>query len=338
MFETGQPLHAFDADKIKGNKVVIRKSKPGETIITLDGTERKLKEDLLICNDAEAMCIAGVYGGKESGVTESTKNLFLESACFDAVHIRKTARSQGLHTDASFRFERGTDANITKYALIRAINLMHVENPGISASTIQDIYPEEVLEMKLEFSISYANKLAGHSIPEETISKILEAVGINILQKNQDKWSLSIPTNRADITCPADIVEEILRFYGYNNIPIPGKLNIPLVHSGKNQSDELKDKVGNLLSSLGFSEVMNTSLTSSKLEGSEGPVKIANPLSIDLDILRGSLLFNGLTNISLNQNNKQPDLKLFEFGRTYHKSATGKFKEKRTSEFVGLRK
>lgn len=183
-------------------------------------------------------------------------------------------------------------------------------------------------ERKFEFSLSYLNKLAGHTIPEETISRILEAVGITGIQKNQGILSLSIPTFRMDITCPADIVEEILRFYGYNNIPIPGKLNIPLVHAGKNQNDDLKDKIGNFLSSLGFSEVMNTSLTSSKFEGDSEAVKIANPLSADLDVLRGSLLFNGLTNISLNQNNKHSDLKLFEFGRTYHKSQQGKYKEK----------
>ncbi|HTB31854.1 MAG TPA: phenylalanine--tRNA ligase subunit beta [Bacteroidia bacterium] len=329
MFETGQPLHAFDADKIKGSRVVVRKAKQGETIITLDGVERKLKEeDLLICNENEAMCIAGVYGGKESGVTEKTKNIFLESACFDAAHIRKTARHHGLHTDASFRFERGTDPNMTAFALMRAIYLLQEENPKITVSALQDDYPIPVEERKLEFSLSYANSLAGHTIPDEKMAEIIEATGIRIADKNLEKWLLSIPTYRMDITCQADIVEEILRFYGYNNIPIPAKLNIPLVHSGKKKPDEILYKMGDFLGSLGFSEVMNTSLSSSKFEESnETTVKIANPLSSDLDILRGSLLFNGLTNIALNQNNKQPDLKLYEFGRSYYKTKEGKYKE-----------
>ena len=328
MFETGQPLHAFDADKIKGNRIVVRKAKPGETIVTLDGIERKLKqEDLLICNDSEAMCIAGVYGGKDSGVTESTKNIFLESACFDAAHIRKTARTHGLHTDASFRFERGTDANATLYALMRAINLMQEENKKITVSTVQDVYPIPVEERQLVFSLSYANKLAGHFIASEKMEEIITATGIKVLDKNLEEWMLSIPTYRMDITCQAEIVEEILRFYGYNNIPISGKLNIPLVPSGQKKPHEIIDKISNFLSASGFSEIMNTSLSSSKFEGDENRVRIANPLSIDLNILRGSLLFNGLTNIALNHNNKQTDLKLYEFGRSYHKDKDGKYKE-----------
>jgi phenylalanyl-tRNA synthetase beta chain len=328
MHETGQPLHAFDADKIKGNKVIVRKAKPGETIITLDGTERKLKpEDLLICNDTEAMCIAGVYGGKESGVTESTKNVFLESACFESTHIRKTARNQGLHTDASFRFERGTDVNITNYALMRAINLIQESNPNITVSALQDVYPVKIEERKLEFSPSYANRLAGHAIADDKMAEIIEAVSIKIMERTPDKWMLSIPTYRMDITCQADIVEEILRFYGYNNIPISPKLNIPLVHSGQRKSDEIINKISDFLSASGFSEVMNTSLSSSKFEDTESTVRVANPLSIDLNIMRGSLLYNGLANIVLNQNNKRGDLKLYEFGRSYHKDVEGKYKE-----------
>ncbi len=328
MMETGQPLHAFDADKIKGNKVIVRKAKPGETLVTLDGTERKLKqEDLLICDEINAMCIAGVYGGKDSGVTENAKNIFLESACFDSVHIRRTARNHGLHTDASYRFERGSDVSMTEYALIRAIGLIEEENPKIVVSKIQDVYPVKVEERKIEFSVSYANRLAGHTIQAEKMAEIIEAVGIKIENKNSDNLLLSIPTYRLDITGPADIVEEILRFYGYNNIPIPAKLNVPLVHSGQKKPDELLYKISDFLSSQGFSEVMNTSLSASKFEENKDTVKIANPLSVDLDIMRGSLLFNGLTNIALNQNNKQPDLKLYEFGRSYHKNMEGKFKE-----------
>jgi len=328
MYETGQPLHAFDADKIKGKKVIVRKAKPGEHIITLDEVDRKLKtEDLLICNDTEAMCIAGVYGGKDSGVTENTKNVFLESACFDAAHIRKTAKSQGLHTDASFRYERGSDVNITTYALMRAINLMQDVNADASITTIMDVYPDNIEDLNLEFSLAYANKLAGQLIPAEKVVEIVEATGIRIIEREQDKWLLSIPSYRMDITCQADIVEEILRFYGYNNIHIPARLNIPLVYTGQKRTDEMVDKVSEFLTSSGFTEVMNTSLSSAKFEENADTVKIANPLSNDLNILRGSLLFNGLANIALNQNNKHPDLKLYEFGRSYHKEEDGKYKE-----------
>jgi len=328
MLETGQPLHAFDADKIKGNKVVVRKAKADETLVTLDGAERKLKkEDLLICNESEAMCIAGVYGGKESGVTESTKNIFLESACFNSANIRKTARNHGLHTDASYRYERGTDANITTYALKRAIDLIQEENPKITVSPLQDVYPSKVEEKQLEFSPSYCNMLAGHTIPARKIAEILKAVGITVSAKNENKWMLTIPTFRSDITCSADIVEEILRFYGYNNVPIPDKLNIPLVHSEQKKSAEVIDKAANFLSSNGFAEIMNTSLSSSRFEENADTVRIANPLSTDLNILRGTLLFNGLTNIALNQNNKKIDLKLYEFGRSYHKTVKGRYGE-----------
>lgn len=328
MYETGQPLHAFDADKIKGKKVIVRKAKLGERITTLDGTSRQLRPfDLLICNDTEAMCIAGVYGGKESGVTASTRNIFLESACFDAAHIRRTAKSQGLHTDASFRYERGADVNITTYALTRAFNLMQEVNAAASVTTITDVYPSREEDRKLEFSPSYANKLAGHSMAAEKVAGIIEATGIKIVEKEEDKWMLSIPGYRMDITCQADIVEEILRFYGYNNIPVPPRLNIPLVYTGENKSGEMVDKISSFLASSGFSEVMNTSLSSSRFGEDKYTVKIANPLSNDLDVMRGTLLFNGLTNIALNQNNKQTNLKLFEFGRSYHKANDGKYME-----------
>lgn len=335
MLETGQPLHAFDADKIEGNKIVVRKAKPEESILTLDGVERKLKrEDLLICNEDEVMCIAGVYGGKESGVTESTRNIFLESAFFDGPHIRRTARNHGLHSDASYRFERGTDVNNTTYALLRAINLMQQENDKVIVSSVNDFYPHKVDERKLEFSISYSNKLSGHIIPSEKIVEIVENVGITIVDRKDDNWLLSIPTYRMDIACQADMVEEILRFYGYNNIPIPDKLNIPLIHVNGKKPDDIVERVGNFLCSFGFSEIMNTSLSSSKFSGwiplveaNDTTVRIANPLSQDLNILRGNLLFNGLTNIALNQNNKQTDLKLFEIGRSYHKRDIGKYKE-----------
>lgn len=328
MHETGQPLHAFDADKIKGKKVIVRKAKLGERITTLDGVVRDLRPyDLLICNDTEAMCIAGVYGGKDSGVTQNTTNIFLESACFDAAHIRKTAKSLGLHTDASFRYERGADINITTYALMRAINLMQEVNTGASATTITDVYPSNIEDLELEFSLAYADKLAGHSIPAEKVAEIVEATGIKIMERAQDKWLLSIPSYRMDVTCQADIVEEILRFYGYNNIPISPRLNIPLVYTGEKQSGEMVDKISNYLTSSGFAEVMNTSLSSARYEENADAVKIANPLSNDLDIMRGTLLFNGLTNIALNQNNKQTDLKVYEFGRSYHKEQDGKYKE-----------
>jgi len=328
MYETGQPLHAFDADAIAGKKVIVRKARQGETMVTLDGTERKLNtEDLLICNEKEAMCIAGVYGGINSGVKETTTNIFLESACFNASSIRKTARRHGLHTDAAYRFERGTDINATIYALKRAVALFLETGGGKVSSSAKDVYPVKQEEKQISFSIAYANRLIGHPISEKEMKDIIQQVGIKIISSEGDTLKLSIPTYRMDITTQADIVEEIVRFYGFNNIPIQKSLRMPMVHSKGIELSNIVNVMSDLLSSNGFAEVMNTSLTSSRFVQDSSVVKIANPLSSDLDVLRNSLLNNGLSCINYNQNHQQHDLKLYEFGRVYKKAGAGKFEE-----------
>ncbi|HSY77445.1 MAG TPA: phenylalanine--tRNA ligase subunit beta [Bacteroidia bacterium] len=335
MHETGQPLHAFDANKIKGGKVIVRKAKAGEAIITLDGTERKLHvEDLLICNESDAMCIAGVYGGIESGVKETTTRVFIESAYFEPSHVRKTARRYSLHTDASFRFERGVDIGNTPYAMQRATDLIMEACPGAIVSTEQDVYPVKAQERHLDFSPTYGRKLLGHDVNDKEIENIILNVGIGIVSKNGESWKLNLPTYRMDITTQADIVEEIARFYGYNNIPIPATIKLPMVHSKGVQADKVFEEISLVLTSNGFTEIMNTSLTSSKFGMDSSTVKLANPLSSDLDVLRSAMLNNGLVCINRNQNNQWADLKLFEFGRTYTKSEKGFTEEEHLSLWV----
>ncbi len=324
LHETGQPLHAFDADKIKGNKVVVRKAKAGETIVTLDGTERRLHaDDLMICNDSNTMCIAGVYGGIESGVSENTTRVFIESAYFEPSHVRKTARRFGLHTDASFRFERGVDIGNVPYAMRRAAGLVLELCPGATVSAEQDVYPVNAEERHLDFSTAFGRKLLGHDVNDQEMENIILNVGINIMAKNGGNWKLSLPTYRMDITTQADIVEEIARFYGYNNIPVPNTIKLPMVHSKGIRADKVFDEISLMLTGNGFTEVMNTSLTSSRFGMDSSVVKLANPLSSDLDVLRKAMLNNGLVCINRNQNNQWGDLKLFEFGRTYTKTEKG---------------
>lgn len=323
LHETGQPLHAFDADKIKGNKVVVRKAKAGETIVTLDGVERKLHtDDLMICNENEAMCIGGVYGGIESGVKETTTRIFIESAYFDPSHVRKTARRYGMHTDASFRFERGVDLGNTPYAMRRAVDLILEVCPNATISVEQDIYPVKAEARHLEFSTAFGRKLLGHNVSDAEMENIIRNVGITI-EKDANSWKLTLPSYRMDITTQADIVEEIARFYGFNNIPIPSTIKLPMVHSKGISSDKVFQELSLMLTGNGFSEIMNTSLTSSRFGMDSSVVKLANPLSSDLDVLRKAMLNNGLVCIARNQNNQQGDLKLFEFGRTYTKIEKG---------------
>lgn len=328
MFETGQPLHAFDADAIAGKKVIVRTARPGETMVTLDGTERKLNtDDLLICNEKETMCIGGVYGGIQSGVKDSTGNVFIESACFNPSYIRKTARRHGLHTDAAYRFERGTDVNGTLYALKRAVDLIIETAGGKAASGVKDVFPVKQEEKQIDFSIAYGNMLIGHAISAEEMKNIIKQVGIKIVNEAGDVLKLSVPTYRNDITTRADIVEEIVRFYGFNNIPIHKTLKMPMVHSNGIPSDSIVNRISDVLSSNGFAEIMNTSLTSSRFGADASTVKIANPLSSDLDVLRASLLDNGLVSIAFNQNHQQADMRFYEFGRIYKKDDAGKFSE-----------
>ncbi len=324
MMELGQPLHAFDAAKIKGKKIIVRKARQDEPFITLDEVERKLSStDLMICNAKEGMCIAGVFGGAVSGVTDQTKDIFLESACFDPRSIRKTSRLHGLQTDSSFRFERGCDPNITVYALKRAALLIRELAGGKISSDIVDIYPKSVEPVKIQVRWKNVDRLAGKKIGHEITRSILTDLGINVEKESPDGISLIIPTYKNDVTREADVIEEILRIYGYDYIEMPGQLRASLSFSNKPDPERIRNLVSDLLSSRGFNEIMNNSLTRSKYAEespwlkAENSVKLLNPLSSDLNVMRQTLLFGGLETIAYNQNRKTFDLNLYEFGRTY---------------------
>jgi phenylalanyl-tRNA synthetase beta chain len=324
LFETGQPLHAFDAKEIKGNKVVVRKLPANSPFVTLDGTERKLgADDLMICNETDGMCMAGVFGGLHSGVSDQTNHIFLESACFEAKTIRKTSKSHTLQTDASFRFERGSDPEITVYALKRAANLIKEIAGGNISSEIKDVYPNPVIPAKVELTSQYLNKIAGQPISFEQAKTILTDLSIKVLHFDNEKMQLEIPTCKVDVYRPADVVEEILRVYGYDNIQIPEKLNASVNVSAGIDSDTMQHLISDMLSANGFYEVMNNSLTRSAYAeahpafSADENVVIINPLSKDLDVMRQSLVFGGLETIAYNHNRKNFDLKLYEFGKIY---------------------
>ncbi len=324
LFETGQPLHAFDAKEIKGNKIIVKKLPANTPFVTLDETERKLGAyDLMICNEKEGMCIAGVFGGLYSGVGEQTTSIFLESACFEPKTIRRTSKSHTLQTDASFRFERGTDPNITVYALKRAANLIKEISGGTISSELKDIYSKPVQTAIVDLTSAYLNKIAGQSIPFEQAKSILLDLEIKVLHFDAEKMKLEIPSCKVDVYRPADVVEEILRVYGYDNILIPEKLNASVNVSAGIDTDKMQHLASDMLSAKGFYEIMNNSLTKSAyaenhpfFDASKNVVML-NPLSKELDVMRQSLLFGGLETISYNQNRKNFDLKLYEFGKIY---------------------
>ncbi len=324
LHETGQPLHAFDADKITGNQVIIKTLPEGTPFVTLDEEERKLhKDDLMICNTKEPMCIAGVFGGAESGVTDNTKNIFLESAYFNPVYIRKTSKRHALQTDASFRFERGVDPNNVIYALKRAAVLIKEIAGGEISSEIIDIYPEKIENFKVEVKYSHIDRLTGKKIDREDIDRILTALEIKILKKDGDKINLEVPSYRVDVTREADIIEEILRIYGYNNIESPNSVKSTLSYAPKPDTDKLRNKISEYLSSLGFSEAMSNSLTKesyytdTEIFDSQKSVKILNALSTDLNVLRQDLIFGSLEAVIRNINRKTGNIKLYEFGNIY---------------------
>jgi len=324
LFETGQPLHAFDYAKITGNKVVVKTVADGTLFATLDETERELNEkDLMICNSEAPMCIAGVFGGLDSGVSNTTTDIFLESAYFDSVYVRKTARRHALNTDASFRFERGTDPNNTIYAMKRAALLIKEIAGGEISSEVIDIYPNPVEDFKVEVSVARIEQLIGKKIGKETIIKILQALEIKIEKEDGDTLNLLIPPYRVDVKREADVVEEVLRIYGFNNVEVPSKVNASLSFAPKPDEHKLRNAIANLLSSVGFNEIMNNSLTKAsyyeELESLklEHTVRIYNPLSSDLNAMRQSLLFGGLESIAYNINRRNTDLKFFEFGKSY---------------------
>lgn len=338
LHECGQALHAFDADKIKGNEIHVRFAKAGEKFVTLDGVEREMNErDLMIANKDEAMCIAGVFGGLQSGVTENTKNVFLESAYFDPVTIRKTSRRHQLQTDASFRYERGCDPNNTLYVLKRAALLIQEAAGGEVAMDVTDTVNGDFKPWDVTIDINRVNSLIGKAIGEETIETILKALEIEIKSKDGDPngcpspatrpWQLGVPRYRVDVQRECDVVEDILRIYGYDNVEFPEKLNTSLAYGAKPDPEKLRRKIAEQLTAQGFNEILNNSLTKvSYYEPLEQLplakcVKIMNPLSSDLGVMRQTLLFGGLESIARNANRKNSDLKFYEFGNCYYYNA-----------------
>ncbi len=320
MMALGQPLHCFDADMVKGHKIVVKSMPEGTPFQTLDGEEHKLSyRDLAICNAEDPMCIAGVFGGKGSGTYETTKNVVLESAYFHPTWIRKSARRHGLSTDASFRFERGVDPNGTIEALKYAAQLCKELAGGKVSMDIKDVYPEPIKNAVVELQYDYVNRLIGKEIGVDTIKDICTMLEMKILAETTDGLKLEIPGYRVDVTRPCDVVEDILRIYGYNNVEIPTQLKSSLVIKGdEDQKHKLANLVSEQLVGAGFNEILNNSLTKAAYyENQEQLVKIMNPLSSDLNVMRGTLLYGGLESIAHNANRKHPNCRFFEFGNIY---------------------
>ena len=324
LFELGQPLHAFDADKIEGGKVVVRSAVEGEKFVTLDGVERTLTaNDLMICSAERPMCIAGVYGGQDSGISDETVNVFIESAYFHPVWVRKTAKRFGINTDASFRFERGVDPNIQVFALKRAAMLMQELAGGKITSEIIDINPNPAKHFEFEFSLDRARKLIGKDIPEDTILTILGNLEVEVRGREGDVLQVAVPPYRVDVQREADLIEDVLRVYGYNNVEISDHVNSTLSYAPKPDKSRLQNMASDYLSSNGFTEIMSNSLTkSSYYEGcssypAERCVRILNPLSQDLNVMRQTLLFNALEAVELNVNRRNGNLKMYEVGNCY---------------------
>jgi len=325
MMAYGQPLHCFDADMVKGHQIVVRTMPDGTPFQTLDGEEHKLSDhDLAICNSEDPMCIAGVFGGKGSGTYETTRNVVLESAYFHPTWIRKSARRHGLSTDASFRFERGVDPNGTIYALQQAAILCQQLAGGKVSMDICDVYPDPMKNPVVELQYAYVHSLVGKEIPKETIKGICETLEMKVLEETAEGLTLEIPAYRVDVQRPCDVVEDILRIYGYNNVEIPTQLKNSLVIKG---DEDRKHKLANLVSEQmvgeGFYEILNNSLTKGAYYENRNAypagncVRIMNPLSTDLNVMRQTLLFGGLESIQHNVNRKRQNLRFFEFGNVY---------------------
>ena len=340
LHELGQPLHAFDASKITGN-IIVDTVKSGTKFTTLDGIERSLsEEDIMICDTQGPLCIAGVFGGLDSGVSETTSAIFLESAYFNPVSIRKTAKRHGLSTDASFRFERGIDPAITDYALKRAATLILEIAGGEITSDLIDVNNTKNGDFPVVLNFEKVTKIIGQEIPKETIKKILVSLDIKVTSVSDSSLGLIIPAYRVDVQREIDIIEELLRVYGYNNINFTNKVNATVAKSGRTEDYKVQNVIGNQLTSLGFHEMMANSLTTpdyiklSENLKEDYNVHILNPLSNDLSAMRQSLLFSGLEAVSFNINRRNTDLKLFEFGKTYHKLPSGFDEPKHLSLFT----
>ena len=335
LHEIGQPLHAFDLSKIKNNKVMVQ-TLPGKTKFTsLDAVERELdQDDLIICNENEGMCIAGVFGGLEHGVSENTKDIFLESAYFNPVSIRKSAKRHGLNTDASYRFERGIDPDKVVYALKRAALLIQEVAGGSVASELIDLYPKKLEPFKTQLDLLNLNSVAGTSIEAGTVRNILNWLDIEITAEKDTVWQLQVPAYRVDVKREIDVIEEVLRIFGFNNIPLPEKINASLSYSTKPDREKLQNIVSDLLSNSGYSEIMANSLTKGEYVNMvptdelnpKDSITMLNPLSSDLSVLRQTLLFSGLESIAHNLNRQESNLKIYEFGKGYAKK-DGTYKE-----------
>ena len=324
LFELGQPLHAFDAAKIEGREVVVRTCAEGTPFVTLDGVERKLTDkDLMICSAERPMCIAGVFGGLDSGISETTTDVFIESAYFNPVWVRKTAKRFGLNTDSSFRFERGIDPNLQVYAAKRAALLMKELAGGTISSEITDICPVPAADFVFDVSFARINALIGKEIPQETVRTILAALEVKILSEHEGRLTVAVPPYRVDVQREADLIEDILRIYGYNNVEVPSRVRSTLSYAPKPDRSKLMNLAADFLTDNGFTEIMSNSLTKAAYyEGlaacpPERCVRIINPLSADLNVMRQTLLFNMLEAVCLNINHKNGDLKLYEFGNCY---------------------
>ncbi|HWJ89498.1 MAG TPA: phenylalanine--tRNA ligase subunit beta [Flavisolibacter sp.] len=331
LHETGQPLHAFDYDAVSGHKIIVKTLPPGTTFITLDEKERKLSsEDLMICSADAPMCIAGVFGGLKSGVKPSTKRIFLESAYFDPVSIRKTSFRHGLRTDAATRFEKGIDISNTVNVLKRAAMLVREIAGGTIASDIVDVYPDPEPKKQVAVKYQYLKKLSGKNYHPDTVTKILQSLGFSVIREGGDTLSLEVPYHKPDVSIPADIVEEILRIDGLDNIDIPATISISPSIDRNYRAEQMKERISNVLTGLGYSEILTNSITNSAYFSEsvlQSSVKLLNNLSSELDVMRPSMLHTALEVIAFNINRRNHDLKLFEFGKTYAALGTGQYRE-----------
>ncbi|MEP2969854.1 phenylalanine--tRNA ligase subunit beta, partial [Nonlabens ulvanivorans] len=341
MHELGQPLHAFDLSAIEGNKIVVKTLPAGTKFTTLDEVEHDLhEEDLMICDGVKPLCIAGVYGGLNSGVKKGTNSIFLESAYFNPVSVRKTAKRHGFNTDASFRFERGIDPNITEYALKRAALLIIETAGGEISSDITDVYSHKIEDQQVFLPFSKVNSLIGKEIPKEEIKSILRTLDINVNNVTETGLGLTIPAYRNDVTRPADVIEEILRVYGYDRIETSDKLNASIAKSSRLDNHKLQNLVAQQLAGQGFYEMMANSLTSDKYHtlteqiSPKNEVRMLNPLSSDLSVMRQSMIYGALEAVSHNINRRQENLRLFEFGNTYHQYQERQFTEQKHLSLV----